>query len=102
MDCTPIYGVSMSLVVEWRSSPAESIVALLGLSDVEEMAKVSSFLSEGPHIFEGPGNVGPSVHFLAWRHHILLVKVGHLYLLLICTHLPNVFHFYIYGIFPAA
>jgi hypothetical protein len=55
----------MSLVVEWRSNPAEPVVALHGLSDDGEMAKVSSGLSEEPHIFEGPGDVGPIVCFFA-------------------------------------
>ena len=40
-------------------------MALHGLSDDGERAKVSSGLSEEPHIFEGPGDVGPAVHFLA-------------------------------------
>ena len=46
--------------MEWRSNPAEPVVALRGLSD-----EVSSGLSEEPHIFEGPGDVGPVVHFIA-------------------------------------
>ena len=41
----------------------EPVVALHGLSDDRETAKVSSGLSEEPHIFEGPGDVGPVVHF---------------------------------------
>ena len=65
--------------MEWRSNPAEPVVALRGLSDDGETAKVSSGLSEEPHIFEGPGDVGPIVRFLAWCHHILLVMVGLLY-----------------------
>ena len=65
MGCTPICGVNTSLVVEWRSNPAEPVVALRGLLDDGETAKVSSGLSEEPHIFEGPGDVGPVVHFLA-------------------------------------
>ena len=72
--------------MEWRSNPAEPVVALRGLSDDREMAKVSSGLSEEPHIYEGPGDVGPIVRFLAWCHHILLVMVGLLCPLLICTH----------------
>ena len=54
-------------------------MALRGLSDDGEMAKVSSGLSEEPHIFEGPGDVGPAVHFLALCHHILFVMVDLLY-----------------------
>ena len=65
--------------MEWRSNPAEPVVALCGLLDDGEMAKVSSGLSEEPHIFEGPGDVGPAVRFLAWCHHILLIMVGLLY-----------------------
>jgi hypothetical protein len=65
--------------VEWRSNPAEQVVALGGLSDDGEVAKVSSSHSEEPHIFKGPGDVGPAVHFLAWCHHILLIMVGLLY-----------------------
>ena len=40
-------------------------MALCGLLDDGEMAKVSSGLSEEPHIFEGPEDVGPAVRFLA-------------------------------------
>jgi hypothetical protein len=80
MGCTPICGVSTSLVVEWRSNPAEPAVALLGLTDDGEM------LFEAPHIFEGLGDVGPVVRFLAWRHYILSVGADPLYLLLICIH----------------
>ena len=54
-------------------------MALRGLSDDGERAKVSSGLSEEPHIFEGPGDVGPTLRFLAWCHNILLVMVGLLY-----------------------
>ena len=54
-------------------------MALRGLSDDGEMAKVSSGLSEEPHIFEGPGDVGPTVRFLALCHHILFVMVDLLY-----------------------
>ena len=86
MGCTPICGVNTSLVLEWRSKPEEPVVALCGLLDDGEMAKVSSGLSEEPHIFEGPGDVGPVVHLLAWCHHILPVGVDPLYLLLICIH----------------
>ena len=43
----------------------EPVVALRSLSDDRETAKVSSGLSEEPYIFEGPGDVGPAVHFLA-------------------------------------
>ena len=43
----------------------EPVVALHGLSDDRETAKVSSGLSEEPHIFEGPGDVGSAVQFLA-------------------------------------
>ena len=73
-------------MVEWRSKPEEPVVALCGLLDDGEMAKVSSGLSEEPHIFEGPGVVGPVVRFLASHLHILLVMVGHLCPLLTCTH----------------
>ena len=48
----------------------EPVVALCGLSDDGEMAKVSSGLSEEPHIFEGPGVGGPFSSFLARNHHI--------------------------------
>ena len=51
--------------MEWRSNPVDPVVALHRLSDDGEMAKVSSGLSEEPHIFEGPGDMGPIVRFLA-------------------------------------
>ena len=63
MGCTAICGVNTSLVVEWRSNPAEPVVALRGLSDDREMAKVSSGLSEEPHTFEGLGDMGPRCPF---------------------------------------
>ena len=65
MGCTTSCGVNMSVVVEWRSNPAEPVVTLYGLSDDRETAKVSSGLSEEPYIFEGPGDMGPAVRFLA-------------------------------------
>ena len=65
MGCTLICGISKSLVVEWRFNPVEPVVALRGLSDDGETAKVSSGLSEEPHIFEGPGDLGSAVQFLA-------------------------------------
>ena len=55
-------------------------MALRGLSDDGETAKVSSGLSEEPHIFEGPGVGGPFSSFLARHHHIQEQEAVHEYL----------------------
>lgn len=85
----------------------QSCRACSGLSDVEGTAKVSAdlvpvCLSEEPHIFEGPGDVGPVVRFLAVHHDTLSAGVGHSHLSQIDTHLPNDFLSYILGIIQAA
>lgn len=71
---TPILGVNTSLVVEPKSSSAEPEVALLCPSDVEESTRfrVSALGldSPWPHIFAGPGVVGPAVHLLDELIHI--------------------------------
>lgn len=61
----------MSLVAEQMSSPAEPEVALLGPWDDEESARFpvldpppDSLL---PHIFLGPGDVGPAGRFLSGK-----------------------------------
>ncbi|MEJ1283802.1 olfactory receptor 855 [Cricetulus griseus] len=65
---TPILGVNTSLVVERKSSPVEPVVALLGPSDDEERARFPDSAPGSdppwPHIFVGPGVVGPIVRFL--------------------------------------
>ena len=57
----------MSLVVERRSSPMEPAMALRGPLDVEGMAislgSTLCLVSQLPHIFAGPGVMGPAVHF---------------------------------------
>lgn len=58
MGCTPICGVNTSLVVAQMSNPAEPEVALW----VSEVAAPPD--PAMPHTFEGPGDVGPSCHFL--------------------------------------
>lgn len=85
----------------------EPLVALLGPWDGEGKTMTSeSFVPvcclEKPHIFAGPGNVGPSVRFLAMHYHFLPLGVAHLKLLLIDIHLPSDFLCYIKGIFQAA
>lgn len=60
----------------------EPLVALLGPSGGEEKARtfvcsVPACRSVEPHIFEGPGDVGPVVRFLAVHHYILSLGVGH-------------------------
>ena len=71
ITCVPIWGVNTSLVVEWRSNPAEPSVALRGCGDVSMLAR--SPLPPGncplPHIFAGPGSEGPAARFLTTHVH---------------------------------
>ena len=93
----------MSLVTEWRSSPAEPVVvSRMSKGRPRSLLILSLCLSEEPHIFEGPGDVGPVVRFLAVHHDILSAGVGHSHLSQIDTHLPNDFLSYILGIIQAA
>ena len=70
----PILGVNTSLVVEHKPSPAEPKVALLHSSDVKERVKFPASAlgldSPWPLIFEDPGVMGPTVHFLDELLHI--------------------------------
>jgi len=82
-------------------------VALLGPLGGEGKAKASDCpvpvcRPAEPHIFEGPGDVGPVVCFLAVHHHILSLGVGHPSPSQIYTHLPNDFPSYTVDIVQAA
>ena len=72
-------GVNTSWVVEQRSSPALSDVALRGDSIVS-VASNWAIPWLLPHIFEGPGVGAPFPFFLAGHHHIREQEAVHEYL----------------------
>jgi hypothetical protein len=72
ITCVAIWGVNTSLVVEWRSNPAEPSVALCGCGNVSVLARSPPPPGScpPPHIFVGPGSEGPTVCFLTMHLHI--------------------------------
>ena len=65
ITCVPIWGINTSLVVEWRSNPAEPSVALRGCGDVSMLARSPLppwKLSTTPYIC-GPWKRGPRCPF---------------------------------------